>query len=212
LGLDRGSDGSIKTAMAFGEYFPDPRSGIGSGDIGPAGAFGIEAMGTAILMFMILALTDDRNPARPPAGLAPFFIGFTVASLISVFAPLTQAGWNPARDFGPRIVAVLAGWGSAAIPGPNGGFWVYIVGPIVGAPIGALVYDFLIRPGLPSVEPERWEKPPTGMWAVDQALLQAVAREVCATCCPDGCPPKGCTPKATPDHVGFATVQTAVEV
>merc|ERR1712232_784988 len=75
-----------------------------------------------------------------------------------------------------------------------------------------LGYDFLIRPGLPSVEPERWEKPPTGMWAVDQALLQAVAREVCATCCPDGCPPKGCTPKATPDHVGFATVQTAVEV
>ncbi|MCE2457412.1 MAG: aquaporin [Dehalococcoidia bacterium] len=68
--------------------------------------------------------------------------------MISLFAPLTQAGWNPARDFGPRIVAFLAGWGSIAIPGPSNGFWVYIVGPMIGAPIGAAVHEYLLRPGL----------------------------------------------------------------
>jgi Major intrinsic protein len=72
--------------------------------------------------------------------MTPYFIGFTVAVLISLFAPLTQAGWNPARDFGPRLVACFAGWWSVAIPGPRFGFWVYIVGPFVGAPLGAALY------------------------------------------------------------------------
>ena len=74
---------------------------------------------------------------------APLLIGFTVAVLISLYAPLTQAGWNPARDFGPRVVAAISGWGSVAIPGPRNGFWVYIVGPCVGAPVGGLVYQRL---------------------------------------------------------------------
>ena len=62
-------------------------------------------------MFFVLALTDDRNPGRPHPTMAPFFIGFTVACIIVLIAPLTQAGLNPARDFGPRIIALLAGWG-----------------------------------------------------------------------------------------------------
>ncbi len=53
-----------------------------------------------------------------------YLIGLTVAMLISVLAPLTQAGLNPARDFGPRLVALWAGWDSVAIPGPRNGFWV----------------------------------------------------------------------------------------
>merc|ERR1712029_732307 len=67
------------------------------------------------LMFMILSMTSTvhSKPFREVG--APFFIGFTVAPLISLFAPLTQAGWNPARDFGPRIVAALAGYGRSAI-------------------------------------------------------------------------------------------------
>ena len=149
--LVRGEQGSEASAMVFGEYFPNPAifgtDGAARALVSPLAAVGIEALGTGILMFMILALTDRRSGARPGA-LAPFFIGFTVAVLISLFAPLTQAGWNPARDFGPRLVAYLAGWGGVAIPGPAGGFWVYIVGPLVGAPIGALLYDSLIRPAL----------------------------------------------------------------
>ena len=70
---------------------------------------------------------------RPSSDIAPFFIGLTVMGIISVIAPLTQAGLNPARDFGPRLVAYLAGWGSIALPGPRGGFFaVYILGPLLG--------------------------------------------------------------------------------
>jgi glycerol uptake facilitator-like aquaporin len=78
--------------------------------------------------------------------------------LISLFAPITQAGWNPARDFGPRVVAFLAGWGDIAIPGPRNGFWVYIVGPLVGGPIGAAVYDLALRPAFaPEAVPDSVE-------------------------------------------------------
>ena len=106
----------------------------------------VEAFGTAILVLMIFSLVDRHNAALPTKHLAPFFIGFTVAALISLFAPLTQAGWNPARDFGPRIVAYLAGWDAIAIPGPWSGFWVYIVGPLIGGPIGAAVHEFILGP------------------------------------------------------------------
>jgi glycerol uptake facilitator protein len=70
-----------------------------------------------------------------------------------VFAPITQAGWNPARDFGPRLVALLAGYGEIAIPGPQSGFWIYIVGPLIGGPIGGLLYERGLRSHMPPKVP-----------------------------------------------------------
>jgi glycerol uptake facilitator protein len=56
---------------------------------------------------------------------------------------------NPARDFGPRLLAGMAGWGELAIPGnyPNvsGYMWIPIAGPFVGGLLEAFVYDFGIR-------------------------------------------------------------------
>jgi glycerol uptake facilitator-like aquaporin len=75
-------------------------------------------------------------------GSIPPLIGLTVGALIAVVAPLTQAGFNPARDFGPRIVAWFAGWKTVAFTGA----WVYIVAPIVGAILGASVADHLLYP------------------------------------------------------------------
>ena len=151
-GLTRGAPGSQLSAMVFGEYFPNPAIfGVGddaAGLISPWGAALVEGFGTAVLVFVIFALIDRRAAGLPTRRFAPFFIGFTVAVLISVFSPLTQAGWNPARDFGPRLVAYLAGWGTVAIPGPSWGFWVYIAGPLVGGPIGAGLFECLLRPGL----------------------------------------------------------------
>ena len=152
--LVRGEPGSQLSAMVFGEYFPNPAM-FGTGPdaaslISPVGAALVEGFGTAILLLVIFALVDHRNSSLPTKYLAPFFIGFTVAVLISLFAPLTQAGWNPARDFGPRLVAFFAGWGPIAIPGPSSGFWAYIVGPMIGGPVGAGIYEFLVRPGLES--------------------------------------------------------------
>ena len=157
-GLERGEPGSELSAMAFGEYFPNPAI-FGTGLeaealVSPWHAFAIEAFGTAVLAMVIFAVVDRRNASLPSKGMAPFFIGFTVAILISLFAPITQAGWNPARDFGPRLVSLAAGWGEIAVPGPRAGFWVYILGPLAGAPVGAFFYDHVIRRGLMPVGKE----------------------------------------------------------
>jgi glycerol uptake facilitator protein len=153
-GLIRGAPGSELSAMIFGEYFPNPAM-FGTGEaaralVSPWHAACVEGFGTAVLVLVIFALTSPQNRAVPSANLGPFFIGFTVAVLISLFAPITQAGWNPARDFGPRLVAYGLGWGSIAIPGPAGGFWAYIVGPLVGGPLGGLAWQLLGGEGGPA--------------------------------------------------------------
>lgn len=149
-GIVRGEPGSQLSAMVFGEYFPNPAlfgaDATALALVSPLHAVLVEGFGTAVLVFVIFALTAPANRAAPATQLAPFFIGFTVAVLISLFAPITQAGWNPARDFGPRLVAYVLGWGSVAIPGPGGGFWVYIAGPLIGGPIGGLLWE-LALPG-----------------------------------------------------------------
>jgi glycerol uptake facilitator protein len=148
-GLVRGAPGSERAAMIFGQYFPNPAI-FGTGPdaqalTSPLEAMLVEAFGTAILVFVIFALTDPKNRVTPERGMVPFFIGFTVAILICLFAPITQAGWNPARDLGPRLVAWAAGFGSIAIPGPRGGFWIYLVGPCLGAVVGAFLYQQGVR-------------------------------------------------------------------
>jgi glycerol uptake facilitator protein len=114
-------------------------------------AFAAEVLGTLILALMVFAVTDERNAGAPGANLAPVFIGLTVAILISVIAPLTQACFNPARDLGPRLVAYLGGWGEVAIPGPNGrGFFtVYIIAPLVGGVLGGALYQYVLGAMLP---------------------------------------------------------------
>lgn len=160
-GVVRGEPGSIVTAMCFGEYFPNPgpiATSAGPYDptvhadlrarFGHLAAFLAEFLGTAILGCVVFALTDDRNGGRPSANLAPVFIGLTVAALISVLAPLTQAGFNPARDLGPRLVAYFAGWKSIAIPGLNDPAWltVYILAPVLGGMAGGGLHQYLLRP------------------------------------------------------------------
>jgi glycerol uptake facilitator protein len=156
----RGQAGSEVTAMCYGEYFPSPgplasAPGAYSKEshermnalVSEPAAFMAEAVGTLVLALVVFALTDARNAARPGARLAPVFIGLTVSALISVIAPLTQACFNPARDFGPRLFAFFEGWGAIALPGPRGtGFLtVYIVAPVVGALVGANLYDLTLR-------------------------------------------------------------------
>jgi len=184
LDVARGQPGSEITAMCYGEYFPNPTAEFGksphpSGDlkqssttidlyqqadyqrlslrVSPGMAFLAEVIGTLILALVVFALTDERNTGAPPGYLAPVFIGLTVAILISVIAPLTQACFNPARDFGPRLFAYLAGWGRIAIPGPNGihCFTVYILAPVAGAVAGgglfAVLRNHFVPPSTPPI-------------------------------------------------------------
>ena len=98
---------------------------------------------------MIFALTEGCNVGRPDDAIAPMFIGLTVTSIICLIAPLTQAGLNPARDFGPRLVAWLAGWDKAAFPDQVGGFFfVYILGPMLGGVIASLFFVHILEPAM----------------------------------------------------------------
>jgi len=142
----RGSAESVQTAKMFGEYYAAPGS---TSVVSLPLAIGVEAFGTFLLVLMIFALTEGCNVGRPSEALAPLFIGLTVASIICLIAPLTQAGLNPARDFGPRMVAWIFGWKSAAFPDQSGGFFlVYILGPILGAILGSLFFVYAIEPAM----------------------------------------------------------------
>lgn len=116
---------------------PSVAAGVGTGT-----AILIEAMLTFFLMFVIMGTAvDPRFGAR----IGALAIGFTVALDIMAGGPLTGAAMNPARFFGAAI--------------PAGAFLeqslVYIVGPILGAVAGALLYNevLLDRPR-PHPEPQ----------------------------------------------------------
>ncbi|MEI8115838.1 MAG: aquaporin, partial [Bacteroidia bacterium] len=142
----RGTAESVQTAKMFGEYYAVSGS---TAVVSLPLAIGAEAFGTFLLLIMIFALTEGCNIGRPHDAMAPLFIGLTVSSIICLIAPLTQAGLNPARDFGPRMVAWMAGWGAAAFPDQSGGFFfVYILGPMIGGILAALFFVYVLEPAM----------------------------------------------------------------
>jgi glycerol uptake facilitator protein len=136
-GIVRGAPGSEASAMIFGEYFPNPGgrplTATARNTVPEWRAFLVELLGTGILMLVILGVSDDRNRARP-RGHAALAIGLTLTILISLLGPLTQAGFNPARDLAPRLFSALAGWEWVPF-GTNGRGWltVYVLAPLLGA-------------------------------------------------------------------------------
>ena len=153
-GIVRGTPGSELSAKVFGEYFPPPSAKtpgdappsarLPEGDIDalvtPWSAFGIEVIGTAVLLLVIFCCVDERNANRPQI-LTAATIGLTVTLLISLLGPLTMACFNPARDLGPRLFSAVAGWGSVPFTANGQGWWtVYIIAPILGAQLGGALY------------------------------------------------------------------------
>ena len=125
--------------------------------VGTGGAFRDQIIGTAILLFLILAVTDLRS-SSPAANLAPLIVGLIVVAIGMAWG--TNAGYaiNPARDFGPRLASFLTGYGSAWRDQYNNlYFWVPIAGPLIGGPLGALLYDQLVGRHLPV--PDEGEEP-----------------------------------------------------
>lgn len=107
-----------------------------------------QIVGTAFLVAFVFALVDEFNQP-PKANLAPLLIGFVVVAIGLSFGANAGYAINPARDFGPRVFAWIAGWGKIAMPGDYGNintyFWIPIVGPFVGGVLGAYIYDFTTR-------------------------------------------------------------------
>lgn len=138
----RGSYQSLELAGIFSTY-PNAHISVGQ-------ALLVETVITAILMCLILALTDDGN-GIPRGPLAPLLIGILIAVIGASMGPLTGFALNPARDFGPRLFSYLAGWGDIAFTGGRDipYFLVPIFGPILGAALGAFGYRALINRHLP---------------------------------------------------------------
>jgi glycerol uptake facilitator protein len=114
----------------------------------PGAGFLDQTIGTAILLFLVMALTDARN--QPPgANLTPVLVGGVVVAIGMSFGGLHGYAINPARDFGPRLLTVVAGFKNNGLTDGSMVFWVPIVGPILGGIIGAGAYHWGVRPFLP---------------------------------------------------------------
>ena len=139
--ITRGSAKSVGTYSIFGT-FPAPYF---HSWVGP---FFDQVIGTAFLVGFIFAITDEFN-APVKGNMAPFVVGLIVVAIGLSFGANAGYAINPARDFGPRIFAWIAGWKSIAFPGDYGNvntyFWIPIIGPLVGGAVGALIYDLGIR-------------------------------------------------------------------
>ena len=92
-------------------------------------SFGLEILLTAVLMFVIISVATDTRAIGAPAAVA---IGFTVALDALWGGPISGASMNPARSFGPALVAGI--WDNQ---------WIYWIAPIIGASTGAFLYQLL---------------------------------------------------------------------
>jgi MIP family channel proteins len=103
----------------------------------------IEAIGTFCLVLVVLAAVYSAKSFKD---WAPLAIGTTLGFIVMVGGPLTGGSFNPARWFGPALVANQ--WGDV---------WPFVVGPIVGSLLAAAVYLFVLEPG--GVPPTESPKP-----------------------------------------------------
>jgi aquaporin NIP len=108
-------------------------------------ALGLEVLLTFFLMFVIMAVATDVRAVGTAAAIA---IGGYVALAATFAGPIAGASMNPARSFGPALIS--GGWTA---------HWVYWVGSIVGAQLGAFAYRFIRVASPPQPTPER-EAPP----------------------------------------------------
>lgn len=95
----------------------------------------VEVVLTFVFVLTILGVTSKKAGHGSFGGIV---IGFTLVLVHILGIGLTGTSVNPARSFGPAIVAAING--NAA---PLGSLWVFIVAPLVGAALAALVYKFL---------------------------------------------------------------------
>ncbi|MEU8125090.1 MIP/aquaporin family protein [Spirillospora sp. NPDC049024] len=138
---------TLKTQFVFSTL-----PGNGSLPVGTWGAFRDQVIGTAILLFLVLALTDPRN-APPLSNLAPLIIGLVVVAIGMAFGSDAGYAINPARDFGPRLAQYLTGY-DTAWRDQYGGlyFWVPIAAPLIGGVLGAGLFLLLVGRNLPEEE------------------------------------------------------------
>lgn len=95
-----------------------------------------QVIGTALLMFMILAIGEHVTD------LGPILVGLVVIVIGMAFGGMHGYAINPARDFGPRLFTMVAGFQNNGLNSGAPVFWVPIVGPILGGLIGSGVFEW----------------------------------------------------------------------
>ena len=123
--------GAVAGALLLLAVWPDAPGALGATvpSIATGRALLVEITITAILMFIVMSVATDTRAAGTPAALV---VGATVGLAAIAFGPVTGASMNLARSFGPALVA-----------GEWTDFWIYVVGPFIGAPLGALAYQMI---------------------------------------------------------------------
>ena len=133
--------GATAGALLLLAVWPDQPGNLGATvpSVGIGSALVYEVVLTAFLMFVIMAVATDTRAVGAAAAIA---IGGTVGLDALFGGPVTGASMNPARSFGPALAA-----------GEWTDFWIYVVGPVLGAMLGAFAYQ-LVRGDLPSIVEE----------------------------------------------------------
>lgn len=131
--------GGLLIVATFGTHAVD--LGMGATTLGAGVPYwqGIvaEGLGTFILLLTIMGLAVD---ARAPVGWAGLMIGLAVALEILLIGPQTGGSVNPARTFGPYLTLTTF---SGKVPWSE--FGVYVAGPVIGAIVACLLYDYLAQ-------------------------------------------------------------------
>ena len=102
-----------------------------------------QVVGTALLVGLIFAVVDKLN-VLPGANLAPIVIGLIVVAIGISFGGMNGYAINPARDLGPRLFAVVAGFKNNGLTDGTGAWLPPVIGPIVGGILGGFAYDLFI--------------------------------------------------------------------
>jgi aquaporin NIP len=123
--------GATVAALALYSVWTDRPADLGATvpSVGAGSALVYEIVMTAFLMFVVMAVATDTRSVGAAAAIA---VGGTVGLDALFGGPITGASMNPARSFGPALVS-----------GTWTDFWVYVVGPLAGAGIGALAYQLV---------------------------------------------------------------------
>ncbi|KAM3613778.1 uncharacterized protein V6R79_004958 [Siganus canaliculatus] len=135
--------GPNETASIFATY-PTEYLSLGS-------SFFDQVVGTALLLLCILGLEEKRNAPAPP-GLIPPIVAAIVLGISMSLSGNCGAAINPARDLGPRLLTLTAGWGTEVFTCYNYWFWVPLVAPLIGAVVGTILYLLFIAWQLPAVD------------------------------------------------------------
>ncbi|TKR80155.1 hypothetical protein L596_014275 [Steinernema carpocapsae] len=124
--------------------------------LGPINGLTDHIIGTAIFCIFICHITDKRNSY--PAWTQPLIIGLNFVMIGTAFGYNAGYPYNPARDLGPRIFAILVGYGGEVFSFRNySWFWVPLVGPMIGGVLGGWIYQLAVGFHVPDDREHKYE-------------------------------------------------------